>query len=341
VCGQRKLRIGGNPVAIVFSGIQPSGAVHIGNYLGAIRNWVRLLPMHDCIFCIVDYHAATIEYNPRDLPAMIIDAAVDNMAAGLDPEKCTLFVQSDVPEHTELTWILNTVIPVVYLQRMTQYKEKAKQHAKNINMALLDYPVLQAADILLYKATLVPVGEDQLQHIELSREIARRFNKRFGDTFPEPHAELSPAPRILGLDGDAKMSKSLGNHIALRDEPTVIRNKLATAMTDPARKRRSDSGNPEICNIYTLHKQYSSAHEQGEVAQGCTTASIGCLDCKGVLATNIIRDLEPIQARIKELSENPEAVRDALRQGADRCRGIARTTMEEVRAAMGIRAWDR
>jgi tryptophanyl-tRNA synthetase len=327
-------------VAIVFSGIQPSGAVHIGNYLGAIRNWARLLDEHECIFCIVDYHAVTIEYSPRDLPTMILDAAVDNIAAGLDPERCTLFVQSDVPEHTELAWVLSTVIPVVYLQRMTQYKEKAKQHAKNINMGLLDYPVLQAADILLYKAGLVPVGEDQLQHIELSREIARRFNNRFGDLFPEPRAELSPAPRILGLDGDAKMSKSLGNHIALRDEPEVIRGKLATAMTDPARKRRSDPGNPEICNIYTLHKFYSSAHEQGEVAQGCTTASIGCLDCKAILAGNLIRDLEPIQARIAELSASPDLVRDVLSQGADRCRRIARNTMEEVRAAMGIRAWN-
>ncbi len=327
-------------MAIVFSGIQPSGAVHIGNYLGAIRNWVRLLDEHDCIFCIVDYHAVTIEYTPQDLPAMILDAAVDNIAAGLEPEKCTLFVQSDVPEHTELTWILNTVIPVVYLQRMTQYKEKAKQHSKNINMGLLDYPVLQAADILLYKAALVPVGEDQLQHIELSREIARRFNKRFGDVFPEPRAELSPAPRILGLDGEAKMSKSLGNHIALRDEPTVVRSKLATAVTDPARKRRSDPGNPEICNIYTLHKFYSSAHEQGEVAQGCSTASIGCLDCKAILANNIIRDLEPIQARIRKLSASPDSVRDTLSRGAERCRRIARGTMEEVRAAMGIRAWN-
>jgi tryptophanyl-tRNA synthetase len=298
-----------------------------------------MLDDHDCIFCVVDYHAVTIEYSPGEFPQMILDAAVDNMAAGLDPGRCTLFVQSDVPEHTELAWVLNTVIPVAFLQRMTQYKEKSKQHARNINMGLLDYPVLQAADILLYKATLVPVGEDQVQHIELSREIARRFNKRFGDVFPEPSAELSPAPRILGLDGDAKMSKSLGNHISLRDTPDAVRKKLATAVTDPARKRRTDPGDPEVCNIYTLHKYYSSAEERDEVVAGCTTAGIGCLDCKGILARNINSDLEPIQARIEEFSARPDLVRQTLVDGAERCRGIAQRTMEEVRAAMGIRLW--
>ncbi len=327
-------------MATVFSGIQPSGAVHIGNYLGAIRNWARMLDDHNCVFCIVDYHAITIEYSPRDMPNMIMEAAVDNIAAGLDPEKCTLFVQSDVPEHTELAWILNSVIPVPFLERMTQFKEKARQHAKNVNMGLLDYPVLQAADILLYKAELVPVGEDQLQHIELSREIARRFNKRFGQILPEPRAELSPAPRIMGLDGDAKMSKSLGNHIALRDTPETIRRKLAIAMTDPARKRRTDPGDPEICNIYTLHKYYSSQDERDEVAEGCRSAGIGCLDCKSVLARNIVRDLEPIQAKIAELSANPALVKDTLRAGAAKCGSIARETMREVRTAMGIHVWN-
>jgi tryptophanyl-tRNA synthetase len=328
-------------VATVFSGIQPSGAVHIGNYLGAIRNWVRMLDDHECIFCIVDYHAVTIEYEPSELPQMILDAAVDNIAAGLDPAKCILFVQSDVPEHTELTWILNTVIPVPYLQRMTQYKEKATQHARNVNMGLLDYPVLQAADILLYKAELVPVGEDQVQHIELSREIARRFNKRFGQVFPEPRAELSPAPRILGLDGNAKMSKSLGNHIALRDEPDVVAKKLATAVTDPARKRRTDPGTPEVCNMYTLHGYYSSPQELKEVYAGCTSASIGCLDCKAILARNVNRELEPIRARIEELSAKPHLVREVLTGGAETCRGVARRTMSEVRTAMGVRVWDK
>ena len=202
----------------LFSGIQPSGDVHVGNYLGAIKNWVRMVDQYDCVFCIVDYHAITIEYDPQEMQKRILNAAAVNIAAGLDPNRCTIFVQSYVPEHTELAWILNTITPIGHLERMTQFKDKSKQHRENINAGLFTYPVLQAADIMLYKGEAVPIGEDQVQHIELAREIARKFNLRYGETFPEPLEILSEAPRIMGLDGKTKMSKSLGNYISLEEK---------------------------------------------------------------------------------------------------------------------------
>jgi tryptophanyl-tRNA synthetase len=216
----------------LFSGIQPSGEVHIGNYLGAIKNWIKLLDDYDCIFSIVDYHAITIEYEPCEMQKRIINAAATNIAAGLDPDRCIIFVQSQVPEHTELTWILNTLTPMGHLERMTQFKDKAGQNEKNVNVGLFDYPVLQTADILLYKGCAVPVGEDQVQHIELSREIARKFNTRYGEFFPEPQHILSNAPRIMGLDGKNKMSKSMNNYISLIEEPDAIWKKLSSAVTD-------------------------------------------------------------------------------------------------------------
>lgn len=245
----------------LFSGIQPSGEVHIGNYLGAIKNWVGMIDRYDCIFCIVDYHAITVEYDPKEMQNRIINAAAVNIAAGLDPNKCILFVQSHVPEHTELAWILNTVTPMGHLERMTQFKDKAKQHRDNINAGLFTYPVLQAADILVYKAEAVPIGEDQVQHIELAREIARKFNSRYGEIFPDPKEILSDAPRIMGIDGKTKMSKSRDNYISLVESSESIWKKLSTAVTDENRKRRTDPGNPEICNLFTLHKHYSSIEQ--------------------------------------------------------------------------------
>ncbi|HEY9426745.1 MAG TPA: tryptophan--tRNA ligase [Gemmatimonadaceae bacterium] len=320
----------------IFSGIQPSGELHIGNYLGAIRNWVQLQHQHECIYCVVDYHAITGSYEPDDLRRRTSDMVISLLAAGLDPEKCTLFIQSMVPEHTELQWIFNTVTPLGELERQTQYKDKASRQ-ESVLAGLLNYPVLQAADILLYRAEAVPVGEDQLQHLELSREIARRWNAKFGvDYFPEPRPLLTATRRIMGLDGRAKMSKSLGNTIGLLEEPDSIWEKLRPAVTDPARVRRTDPGTPEVCNIYHLHQAFSDAATVGHVAVQCRSAGWGCVDCKRVLFESIRRELDPIRERAAELRERPELVRDVLEQGAARCRAIASETMREVKQRMGL-----
>jgi len=322
----------------LFSGIQPSGEIHIGNYCGAIRNWLRLMDEYDSIFCIVDYHAMTVEYDVATMPARVFDAALVNMAAGLDPERCTLFVQSQVPEHTELTWILNTLAPMGLLGRMTQFKEKSRRQELNVNVGLFDYPVLQAADILLYRAEAVPVGDDQVQHIEFTRDLARKFNLRFAELFPEPRALVPKSgARILGLDGEAKMSKSLGNYIGLMESREGIWQKLRPAVTDPARVRRSDPGNPFICNIYTIHQCFSSPEIQEQVVAGCQSAGIGCIDCKKMLFEEMMQVLDPIRARGEELRAAPERVRQALAAGAERCRDLARATMEEVRRLTGLR----
>jgi tryptophanyl-tRNA synthetase len=324
----------------LFSGIQPSGEIHIGNYCGAIRNWIRLLDTYDGIFAIVDYHALTQPYDRDVLAERTFDAALTNIAAGLDPSRCRIFVQSHVPQHTELAWVLNTVTPMGDLSRMTQFKEKSQRAEAEsyINVGLFTYPVLQAADILLYKAVAVPVGEDQIQHIELSREIARKFNARFGEVFPEP-AQIVPkeGARILGLDGKAKMSKSLNNYVGLLEDSKAVWTKLAPAVTDPARIRRTDPGTPEICNIHTLHKNFSPETDQQETAQGCRTAGIGCIDCKKILHRNMMATLEPIQERAAELRRDPTPVEEAIARGAQECREIAEQTMVEVRAAVGAR----
>ena len=320
----------------VFSGIQPSGELHIGNYLGAVRSWVALQDRFECIICIVDLHAVTQPYEPDDLAQRTLDMAVGLLAAGLDPERCTLFVQSHVPQHAELMWYLNTVAPLGELERMTQFKDKSAR-MESIPAGLLNYPVLQAADILLYRADRVPVGEDQLQHLELSREIARRFNARYGtEYFPEPQPMLTGATRILGLDGQAKMSKSLGNTIGLLDSPETIWEKLRPAMTDPARKTRYDPGHPDICNIFSLHHHFSSEAEVAMVAEQCRTAGWGCLDCKRVLADNMIRALAPMRERAEDLKRRPERVREVLARGAERCRALADETLKEVRRIMGF-----
>src|SRR6476646_3570739 len=320
----------------IFSGIQPSGTLHIGNYLGAVKNWVELQHKYESFFCIVDYHAITVPYDPADLRARTSEMALGLLASGLDPKKCTLFVQSMVPEHTELAWIFNTLTPLGELERQTQFKEKA-QKQESIPAGLLNYPVLQAADILLYHATLVPVGEDQLQHLELAREIARRWNTRFGaGYFPEPQPLLTTAKRVLGLDGQAKMSKSIGNTIGLLESPDAIWEKLRPAATDPDRKTRKDPGNPDICNIFTIHQGFSSPDVQADVAKKCRSAGWGCLDCKRVLADNMIAALAPIRERAVELQAEPGRVDQILGDGALAARRIAAETMREVRDHMGL-----
>jgi tryptophanyl-tRNA synthetase len=320
----------------IFSGIQPTGVIHIGNYLGAIKNWVSLLDEYDCKFCIVDYHAITVMYPPGEMSERTAEAAKTLIVAGLDPEKCTLFIQSHVPEHTELAWILNAVTPITDLERMTQYKDKRQQNMDNINTGLLTYPVLMASDIILYKSHVVPVGEDQVQHLELTREIARRFNARFGYTFPEPRALLSEAPRIRGLDGSAKMSKSMNNYIALIEDEKTLWEKLRTAMTDPARKRRSDPGNPWICNIFALHRYFSSQEEVDYVEKGCKTAGIGCIECKKILFKNINEFMKPLREKKQSLDEDPDYVRAVLDDGKTICSREARETMSEVRQRLGL-----
>jgi tryptophanyl-tRNA synthetase len=321
---------------ILFSGIQPTGSLHIGNYLGAVQNWTRLQNEHDSIFCVVDYHAITLPVEGPSLAERSLDLAATLLACGIDPEKATLFLQSHVPEHTELAWIFNTVTPMGDLSRMTQFKDKSARNQKSINAALFTYPVLQTADILLYRASLVPVGEDQVQHIELSREICRKFNARFGDTFPEPKPLLSPTKRIMGLDGQAKMSKSLGNHIALDETSDEIWAKLRVAFTDPARLRLKDPGHPDICNIFALHQTFSPVEEVAEIREECQQAGIGCVACKKRLLTHLDAHLTPIRDRLTALRERPDDVRDVLSTGARRCRALAAETMADVRERVGL-----
>jgi tryptophanyl-tRNA synthetase len=321
----------------IFSGIQPSGALHIGNYLGAVKNWVELQHKYESFFCIVDYHAITVPYEPADLRARVADMALGLLAAGLDPATCTLFVQSMVPEHTELAWIFNTLTPLGELERQTQFKEKASRE-ESVTAGILNYPVLQAADILLYRGELVPVGEDQLQHLELSREIARKWNARFHTSgfFPEPKGLLTPARRIMGLDGQAKMSKSLGNTVDLLEDPKSIWEKLRPAVTDPKRVRRSDPGTPEVCNIYHLHKAFSPAATVEHVAVQCRTAGWGCIDCKKVLHESMEKELVPIRARAREIAANPGKMKKDLAAGAEHARSVASGTMKEVKQKMGL-----
>ena len=325
------------PKPRVFSGIQPSGELHIGNWLGAVRTWSTQVAeqKEELIFCIVDAHAITVEYEPAELRARIHGMARDLVACGLDPERCTLFVQSDVREHTELAWYLANVTPLGDLHRMTQFKEKSdgKEH---VLVGLFTYPVLMAADILAYKATVVPVGDDQLQHLELARETVRRFNFRFGDVFPEPQPRISKASRILGLDGQSKMSKSKGNTIALFEERDAFWNKLRGAFTDPQRLRRSDPGRPEVCNIYTMHKALSPLDEVERTHLECTTAQRGCVDCKKILMDGFDRELVPLRVRRAELDADPGRLTQALADGADKARRIASETLREVRGAMGL-----
>ena len=320
----------------IFSGIQPTGDIHIGNYVGALRQWVALLEEYECIYSVVDYHAITVEYDTAEMSRRSFDTAVILLACGLTPEKCHVTIQSHVPEHTELAWVFNCVTPVGEVERMTQFKDKSRQHRSNINMGLMGYPVLQAADILIYKAGYVPVGEDQVQHVELSREVARKFNSRFGQIFPEPEVILSCAPRILGTEGKSKMSKTLNNYIGILEEESTMWEKLRTAVTDVNRVRRSDPGDPDICNIFTMHKAFSPEQATSELDKGCRTASIGCIDCKKVLFKQMMVELTPIREKAFALQNDHAYVMNALKQGADACRALAIETMDEVRKALGL-----
>lgn len=323
----------------VFSGIQPSGEMHIGNWLGAIRNWVALQDTHDALYCVVDQHAITGRYDVATLAERTREMAISLLAAGVDPERSVLFVQSHVPQHATLAWLLTTIAPLGELERMTQYKDKS-QRVESVPAGLLSYPILMAADILLYRADAVPVGEDQTQHLELTRELARRWNAEFAPTgeqfFPEPQPILTGARRIVGLDGQAKMSKSLGNTIGVTESPEQIWQKLRPAMTDPARVTKADPGTPEICNIYALHRHFSPEETVAEVASNCRSAGWGCIDCKKVLAAGMAGVLAPIRERSLELRAAPDRVREVLGDGAATARKQAGETMRMVSDRMGF-----
>ena len=321
----------------VFSGMQPSGEAHLGNYLGALKGWVEMQEEHDCIFCIVDDHAITSGGDPAEMPGNVLDLAVSFLAVGLDPDRSVIFVQSDVPEHTELAWLFNAVTPVGDLERMTQYKDKSR-HFDSVPAGILNYPILQAADILLYRADAVPVGEDQRQHLELTREIARKWNAAYGEYFPEPEAIIGEAGRIIGLDGDAKMSKSLGNTVGILADPDAIWERVRTAVTDPQRVRLDDPGRPEMCNVYSLHTHVTDPSRLEDIAHQCRTAQRGCVECKRILADSITEEFAPMRERAAELRARPGRVREILDAGAERARAIADDTMEVVRSRMGL-AW--
>lgn len=319
----------------VFSGARPTGRQHLGNYLGAIQNYVKLQDDYQCVYSIVDIHALTTLEDTSGLQKNIHEMMLDWLAAGLDPERSILFVQSHVPEVMELHTLLSMVTPLSWLLRVPTFKEKVKLQPHNVNYGLVGYPVLMTADIILYKAEVVPVGEDQLPHLELAREIVRRFNSLFGPTFPEPEAKLTSFPMVLGLDGKEKMSKQIGNHIelALTEKETIDR--VKTAVTDPARRYRTDPGHPDICNVYRLHGHFN-ADKQEEIARQCRAAEIGCVDCKMLLAEGINTALGPFRERRAELAAKPEYIKQVMQDGAERARAIARVTMAEVKKNMGL-----
>jgi tryptophanyl-tRNA synthetase len=322
----------------ILSGMRPTGPLHIGHLTGALDNWVRLLDTYECFWAIVDWHALTTDYaDPKDVRDNVLEVATDWLAAGLDPARSTLFIQSLVPEHAELHLLLSMIIPVPWLERVPSYKEQQTQLTEKdlSTYGFLGYPLLQGADIMIYKADAVPVGEDQAPHVELTREVVRRFNHFYGPVFPEPKTLLTEVPRVPGTDG-RKMSKSYGNAVFLKDPPDVVRQKIKPMVTDPARKRRTDPGNPDICPVFDLHKAFSSKETQEWAAQGCRTAGIGCLDCKGRLLEHLLQRLEGIHARRPEFAARPDTVWDILQAGSHRAREVARATMEQVRSAMKI-----
>jgi tryptophanyl-tRNA synthetase len=328
---ERNLRV--PAAARVFSGIQPSGASHLGNYLGAQVNYVALQEQYEAFYCIVDLHALTTVHDGEALRALTHEMALDLLAVGLDPERCALFRQSDVPEHTELSWVLGTVVPVSWLDRNPTYKDK-RRHGVESSAGLLDYPVLQAADIVLYKATRVPVGRDQAPHLEISREIVRAFNHRYGAIFPEPQPMYTEAPVVRGTDGVAKMSKSAGNTIPIFAEPDEIRRVVTGMVTDPRRIRRTDPGRPEICNVCQLHRFFGPDYES--IWEGERTARTGCADTKQLLAERIIEFFRAMRAKRRALAAEPHLVEAILAAGARRVRAMAAETMQQVREAVGI-----
>ena len=317
----------------VFSGIQPSGASHLGNYLGAQANYVALQDKYDAIYAIVDYHAMTTVHDGQKMRELTHEMVLDLLAVGLDPERCALIRQSDLPEHAELAWIFNTVVPVSWVERTPTYKEKRDEGVEN-SMGLLDYPVLQAADIVIYKASRVPIGKDQAAHLELSREIVRAFNRRYGPIFPEPQAVFTETPVVLGTDGVRKMSKSAGNTIPIFAEPDEIRRIVQKMVTDPQRIKRTDAGRPEICNVCQLHRFFGEDYLQ--IQDGERTARTGCVETKQLLAERIIERFRPMRERREELAADPSHVERVLAAGAEKVRPILEATMREVRAATGI-----
>ncbi|KPL84318.1 tryptophan--tRNA ligase [Thermanaerothrix daxensis] len=321
----------------VFSGARPTGRQHLGNYLGAIRNYVALQEDYECIYCIVDVHALTTLETTRDLRQNTYEMALDWLAAGIDPEKSIIFVQSNVPQVMELHTYLSMVTPLGKLTDLPTFKEKARQQPHNVNYGLVGYPVLMTADIVLYKANLVPVGLDQAPHIEFAREVVRSFNYRYNtQVLIEPEMKVTEVPKVLGIDGQQKMSKSLNNHIELAATPEETLQRVMQMVTDPQRVRRTDPGNPDVCNVFTMHKVFSKPEEIAMVNVECRRAGIGCVDCKRLLARNLNEHLAPFRERRAELAQNPETIWEILRQGAARARVIAEQTMQEVREAIGL-----
>jgi len=322
----------------VLSGMRPTGKLHIGHYVGALQNWVRMQDEYTCFFEVADWHALTTDYaDTSRVKENSKEVVLDWLAAGLTPEKSVIFIQSHVPAHAELHLLFSMITPLGWLERVPTYKEQ-RENIKDKDLGtygFLGYPVLQAADILIYKADCVPVGEDQVAHVELTREIARRFNGFYGEVLPEPQSLLTPAAKLPGTDG-RKMSKSYGNAILLTDPEPIVRQKLKTMVTDPARVRRSDPGNPDVCPVGDLHKIFSSKETMAKVNEGCRSAAIGCIECKGWAADALVQLLNPMQERRRKFEENPQLAWDILEDGSKRANDAAAETMEGVRAAMGM-----
>lgn len=323
----------------VLSGMQASGKLHLGNLAGALKNWVDLQDRYDCFYFIADWHALTTGYaDPSAIKGSTADLLVNFIAAGLDPDRSTIFIQSMVPQHAELHLLLSMITPLGWLERVPTYKEKQEQlKDKDLSTyGFLGYPVLQTADIIIYRARHVPVGIDQMPHLEISREIARRFNYLYAaEVFPEPEGLLTEFPKVVGLDG-RKMSKSYDNAIYLSDTPDAVEQKIRTMVTDPARKRRTDKGDPELSPVYQLHKIFSSKEELEFVAHGCRTAEIGCIECKKILIKNIFDYLGPIWKKRDELVSSPDMLFDIARKGSEKARAVAEETMTTVREIMGL-----
>jgi tryptophanyl-tRNA synthetase len=322
----------------VLSGMQASGRLHIGNLVGALNNWVGLQDKYDCYYFVADWHALTTGYaHPEDIKDSTEDIIVNYIAAGLDPERCTLFLQSRVLQHAELHLLLSMITPLGWLERVPTYKEK-KENLSDRDLSMygfLGYPVLQSADILIYRADFVPVGVDQVPHLEITREIARRFNGLYREVFPEPQALLTEFPKVPGTDG-RKMSKSYENAIFLGDPADLVEKKIRTMMTDPARMRRTDKGDPDKSPVYQLHKIFSTGDELAEVAEGCRTAGIGCIDCKKILIRNVFKVLEPIWEKRNSLLANPGLINDIIVSGTEKAADAAEETMKLVREATGF-----
>ena len=322
----------------VLSGIQPTGIPHLGNYFGALKQWVELQDKgHDCFYSIVNQHAITIPQDPSLLSKRTLSLGAILMAVGLDPEKSAIFVQSDVPAHAQLAWILNCLSPMGVMERMIQFKEKSEKNPSAVNVGLFAYPIIMAADILLYKTNLVPVGIDQAQHLELTRELANKFNNRFKPIFPEPKTLHTKTTKVVGLDGSAKMSKSANNYISLIESRDNLWKKLGPAVTDPARVKKSDPGNPDICNIYALDKLFADEKDLKWAYEGCRSAGIGCIEHKKKLFEKIDAFLTPIRDKYAELMANPETVREALNAGAQKANTVAQETLDQVYDLIGFK----